>query len=75
MVFRNIPSSTLSRVFKIGSVFYFAAIYPIYNPKVYKKSSLNEKRIDDVLAEHLFINYEKILCCWKRKIEKYLTDM
>ena len=69
MVFRNIPSSTLSRVFKTGSVFYFAAIYPIYNPKVYKKSSLNEKRIDDVLAEHLFINYEKFFAVGKGKLK------
>ena len=42
-VFRNIPSSLLSRLFKAGSVFHFSAIYPIYSPKVYKKSSLNGK--------------------------------
>ena len=35
-MFRNIPSSTLSRFFKTGSVFHFSAIYPICNPKVYK---------------------------------------
>ena len=46
-VFRNIPSSTLSRFFKTGSVFHFSTIHPRCNPKVYKKSSLNEKRIND----------------------------
>ena len=29
-VLRNIPSSTLSRFLKTGSVFHFSAIYPIY---------------------------------------------
>ena len=41
-MFRNILSSSLRRFFKTESVFIFSAIYPIYNPKVYKKSSLNE---------------------------------